>query len=86
MLKDKIEALLEEYLEAPEAWSDNVMIEVNPESVDARLAEVDDEAIETSPLDYWAVMDLLQMSVSNPGEWEIDREALDELAASYLNQ
>lgn len=82
-MKDKIEALLEEYLEAPEAWSDNVMIEVNPATGDARLAEVDETEIETSPLDYWSVMDLIQMSVENPGEWEIDKDALAELLSSY---
>ena len=83
MLKDKIEALLEEYLEAPEAWSDNVMIEVNPATGDACLAEVEDDEMESSSLDYWSVMDLLQMSVENPGEWEIDNDALAELLASY---
>ena len=82
-MKDKIKALLEEYLEAPEAWSDNVMIEVNPASGDVRLAEVDEEEIESTPLDYWSVMDLLQMSVKNPGEWEIDKAAVAELLSSY---
>lgn len=83
MLKDKIEALLEEYLEAPEAWSDNVMIEVNPATGDVRLADVDEEEIETSPLDYWSVMDLIQMSVENPGEWVIDKDALAEMLSAY---
>lgn len=83
MLKDKIEALLEEYLEAPEAWSDNVMIEVNPATGDVRLADIDEEEIETSPLDYWSVMDLIQMSVENPGEWVIDKDALAEMLSAY---
>lgn len=83
-MEEKIKALLEEYLEAPEAWGDNVMIEVdpaNPES--ARLYDGDTDSIDDSPLDYWDVMDLLTMSVEHPGEWEIDSEAVADMAAEY---
>ncbi len=34
MIKEEVKALLEEYLDAPEAWSDNVMIEVDPKTLD----------------------------------------------------
>lgn len=83
MKKAKIMALLEEYLDAPEAWSDNVMIAVEPASGDARLCDVEDADLDSSAIDYWQVMDLLRMSVENPGEWDIDPEAVDELIASY---
>jgi len=83
MKKSKIMALLEEYLDAPEAWSDNVMIAVEPASGDARLCDVEDADLDSSAIDYWQVMDLLRMSVENPGEWDIDPEAVDELIASY---
>lgn len=83
-MEEKIKALLEEYLEAPEAWSDNVMIEVDPTNpMAARLYDGDSDGIEDSPLDYWDVMDLLTMSVADPGQWKIDREAVEELAATY---
>lgn len=86
MIKEEVKALLEEYLDAPEAWSDNVMIEVDPQTLDCRLYDEDDADIEASDKDYWEVMDLLSMSVDDPGRWEIDRDALDELAASYQYQ
>lgn len=83
MKKEKITGLLEEYLEAPEAWGDNVMIEVDPSTMEARLNDDEDADMEDSGLDYWPVMDLLQMSVDNPGDWEIDPDAVAELLESY---
>lgn len=86
MIKEEVKALLEEYLDAPEAWSDNVMIEVNPETLGCRLYDEDDADVESSDKDYWEVMDLLQMASDGSGDWEIDPEALDELAATYHYQ
>ncbi len=82
-MKKKVEKLLKEYLEAPEAWSDNVMIEVNPDSKEICLNDDEEVDVDNSALDYWPVMDLLQMSVENPGEWEIDPDAVDEMVESY---
>lgn len=82
-MKNKVIKLLEEYLDAPEAWGDNVMIEVNPANHEVRLNDDEDVDPDASDLDYWPVMDLLQMSVSEPGQWDIDADAVDELVASY---
>ena len=86
MIKEEVKALLEEYLDAPEAWSDNVMIEVDPYTLDCRLYDEEDSDVEASDKDYWEVMDLLSMSLDDPGKWEIDPDALDELAETYLYQ
>lgn len=86
MIKEEVKALLEEYLEVPEAWSDHVMIEVDPKTLDCHLYDEDEADVEASEKDYWEVMDLISMSVDDPGKWEIDPEALDELAASYRYQ
>ncbi len=86
MIKEEVKALLEEYLDAPEAWSDNVMIEVDPKTLDCRLYDEDDADIEESDKDYWEVMDLLQMASDDSGAWEIDPEALEELASTYQYQ
>ncbi len=82
-MKKKVEKLLKEYIEAPEAWSDNVMIEVNPDSKEICLNDDEEVDVDNSALDYWPVMDLLQMSVENPGEWEIDPDAVNEMVESY---
>lgn len=86
MIIEEVKALLEEYLDAPEAWSDHVMIEVNPQTLDCRLYDEEDADIESSEKDYWEVMDLLSMSVDDSGKWEIDPEALNELGATYQYQ
>lgn len=86
MIKEEVKALLEEYLDAPEAWSDNVMIEVDPQTLGCRLFDEEGVDVEASDKDYWEVMDLLSMSVDDAGAWEIDPDALDELAASYQYQ
>lgn len=83
MKKEVIGALLDEYLEAPEAWSDNVMIEVNPQTGAARLCDAEEADTDSDTLDYWDVMDLLRMSTERPGEWEADPEALGEMLATY---
>lgn len=83
MIKEEVRALLEEYLDAPEAWSDNVMIEMDPETLECKLYDDEGADIEASDKDYWEVMDLLSMSVDGDGAWEIDPDALEELAASY---
>lgn len=84
-MKKDILTLLESYLEMPEAWSDNPMIEVDPENPsDLRLCD-DTEITDTenSDKDYWDVMDLLRMSVENPGAWEVDPDAVAEMIAAY---
>ena len=82
-MKEAVEKLIKEYLEAPEAWSDNVMIEVDPVSKDVRLNDDEEADIENSDMDFWPVMDLLRMSVETPGAWEIDPDAIAELITSY---
>lgn len=82
-MRKKVTELLKEYLDAPEAWGDNVMIEVDPSTMSVRLNDDENLDMDASQLDYWPVMDLLSMSVENPGEWEIDTDAVDELASSY---
>lgn len=78
-IRAKIAALVADYLECDQAWSDSPMIEIDPTTMTMRI--VDEEADEA--LDYVDMMDLLHMSVENPGEWEADNEAIDSLAESY---
>lgn len=83
MKRETITRLLEEYLEVPEAWGDNVMIEIDPATQEARLSDDEDIDMDNSSFDYWPVMDLLQMSVDNPGDWQIAPDAVDELLSNY---
>lgn len=78
-LNERIAALVAEYLKCDQAWGDNPMLEINPETFAMRIAEEE----ENEALDYVDMMDLLHMSVENPGQWEADPEAIAELASSY---
>lgn len=83
MIKNKIKDALNEYLEAPEAWGDNVHLAVNNANGNVSLCEGEEIDEESETIDFWPVMDLVSMSVESPGEWEIDSDALDEMAAAY---
>ncbi len=82
-MKNKITDILREYLEAPEAWSDNVQIEVDTAAKTLRLVDDDNIDEESDTYDYWPVMDFISMSVDAPGAWQIDMEAVEEMAAEY---
>lgn len=76
----KIATLVADYIECDQAWGDSPMIEINPGSLEMRIV---DEELDPA-LDYVDMMDLLRMSVENPGRWEAEPEAIDSLAGSYL--
>ncbi|MDE7496925.1 MAG: hypothetical protein K2M67_08775 [Muribaculaceae bacterium] len=77
---DKVAALVADYLECDQAWGDSPMIEIDPSDFSMRITEEE----ERPELDYVDMMDLLQMSVTDPGQWEADEEAIAYLADSYL--
>ncbi|MBD5204053.1 MAG: hypothetical protein HDS82_04160 [Bacteroidales bacterium] len=78
-LRKKVEDLVAEYIECDQAWGDSPMIEINPSTFEMNI--VDEETDDS--LDYVDMMDLLHMSVSNPGAWEADTEAILSLVESY---
>lgn len=72
---------VKEYLEGEEGYGDNVMVEIDPV---AKTAELNDTAdVEGFDSDngkvYVPVMDLIKMSVDNPGEWIVDTDAVDSI-------
>lgn len=76
---EKLTKAVEEYLLNEEEFGDDSAIEITSEGGVRLVAEPEDE--ETR--DYYPVMDFVSMSVANPGKWEIDREAINEVAAEY---
>lgn len=79
-IKKRIEEAVADYVECDQAWGDSPMLEINPATMEM---QVTDEETDDS-LDYVDMMDLLRMSVSNPGQWEADPEAIASLAESYI--
>ncbi|MCM1336929.1 MAG: hypothetical protein NC187_06935 [Candidatus Amulumruptor caecigallinarius] len=80
-LADRIAALVREYIENEELYSDNVQLAINPSSLDLEIADPDDDLPE---LDYYPMMDLVAADTANPGRWVADVDAIEEVAAEYV--
>lgn len=80
-LEKRIEALVKEYIDNEESYSDNVQLAVNPSSLDLEIADPDDDLPE---LDYYPMMDLVAADTANPGSWVPDMAAIGEVAAEYV--
>lgn len=76
-----LEAVVADYLESELQWGDSPMVEVDPSKFSVRVVTEE----ENPELDYYDMMDLLTMSVDNPGQWEADGDAIDSVADSYFS-
>lgn len=73
--------LVEEYISAEEAYSDDVQLEINTTTWEMDIADPENDL---PNCDYYPMMDLVKMSASNPGQWEPDRDAIVDIAAEYV--
>ncbi|MDE5882106.1 MAG: hypothetical protein K2H60_10285 [Muribaculaceae bacterium] len=73
--------LVNEYIAADEAYSDDVQLEINTTTWEMDIADPENDL---PNCDYYPMMDLVKMSTDNPGEWEPDHEAISDVAAEYL--
>lgn len=77
---DRLNDAVTRYLHNEEEFGDDSAVEIDPATLTVRLvAEPEDE----ESLDYYPVMDFVSMSLADPGKWEIDHEAIKEVAAEY---
>ncbi len=73
--------LVEEYIEAEEAYSDDVQLQINTTTWEMEIADPENDL---PNCDYYPMMDLVKMSAANPGEWLPDNDAIEEVAAEYV--
>lgn len=73
--------LVNEYIAADEAYSDDVQLEINTTTWEMDIADPENDL---PNCDYYPMMDLVKMSVVNPGQWESDHEAIADVAAEYV--
>lgn len=73
--------LVEEYISAEEAYSDDVQLEINTTTWEMDIADPENDL---PNCDYYPMMDLVKMSASNPGQWEPDHDAIVDIAAEYV--
>lgn len=68
------------YIADEECYDDNVQIEIDPATGGVALCDADTGR---ENCDYYQVMDLVSMSTDNPGQWEVDSEAVNDVASQY---
>lgn len=79
--KRKLTDIVKEYIAEEEAYSDDVQLQINTLNWEMEIADPENDLPD---YDYWPMMDLVRMSASEPGKWEPDPDAIDEVAAEYV--
>ena len=78
---EKVTAIVEDFIQGEESYSDDVQLEINTMTWEMDIADPENDLPEC---DYYPVLDLVKMSVEEPGKWEPDSEAISSLAAEYV--
>lgn len=73
--------LVNEYIATEEAYSDDVQLQIDTTNLNMEIADPDNDL---PNCDYYPMMDLVRMSVTNPGQWEPDPDAIVNVAAEYI--
>ena len=58
--------LVNEYIATEEAYSDDVQLQIDTTNLNMEIADPDNDL---PNCDYYPMMDLVRMSVTNPGQW-----------------
>lgn len=78
-LKKKISEAVEDFAANDGAYSDDAMLEINPADMSVRIVNEEEDP----SLDYYDMMDLVEMDPADTGRWNPFTEAIDEIAGSY---
>lgn len=78
---NNLTSLVREYIAEEEAYTDNVQLQINTLTFEMEIADPENDLPDC---DYYPMMDLVRMSVSNPGSWEPDPDAIADVAAEYV--
>ena len=85
MTREELENLLrnavEDYTADEEAYDDNARLRIDPQSKEVSITDGGDEVEDA---DYYDVMDLIKMSTSDPGKWEVDEDDVKSVAEEYI--
>ena len=78
---NNITEVVKDYIASEESYSDDVQLEINTTNWEMDIADPENDLPDC---DYYPLMDLVKMSVSQPGKWEPDKEAIESIAAEYV--
>lgn len=77
----RLRETVEDYIAGEESYSDDVQLEIDTTDWSMDIADPENDL---PNCDYYPMMDLVKMSVDNPGKWEPDEEAIASIAAEYV--
>ncbi|MCH5224549.1 MAG: hypothetical protein J1D77_01070 [Muribaculaceae bacterium] len=77
----RLREIVEEYIEGEDSYSDNVQLEINTTDWSMDIADPDNDL---PNCDYYPLLDLVKMSVNEPGKWLPDEAAMESVAAEYV--
>lgn len=77
----RVREVVEDYIAGEEGYSDDVQLEINTTDWSMDIADPENDL---PNCDYYPLMDLVKMSVDNPGKWLPDEEAIESVAAEYV--
>ena len=77
----RIRETVEEYIDGEESYSDDVQLEIDTTDWSMDIADPENDL---PNCDYYPMMDLVKMSVDDPGKWEPDEEAIESIASEYI--
>lgn len=73
--------LVREYIAGEASYSDDVQLQINTVTMEMEIADPENDLPDC---DYYPMMELIRMSVSDPGCWEPDPDAISDVAAEYV--
>lgn len=77
----RIRETVEEYIDGEESYGDDVQLEINTTDWSMDIADPENDL---PNCDYYPIMDLVKMSVENPGKWIPDEAAIESVASEYV--
>ena len=78
---ERIKDTVEDYIAGEENYSDDVQLEINTVNWEMDIADPENDLPDC---DYYPILDLVKMSVEQPGKWEPDMEAIESVATEYV--
>lgn len=78
---ERIKDTVEDYIAGEENYSDDVQLEINTVNWEMDIADPENDLPDC---DYYPILDLVKMSMEQPGKWEPDMEAIESVAAEYV--
>ena len=77
----RLREVVAEYIAGEDGYSDDVQLEINTTDWSMDIADPENDL---PNCDYYPMLDLVKMSVDEPGKWLPDEEAIESVAAEYV--